>query len=68
MPRGVGGHSPSNIAKHLQGIDYPAGREELIGRARQNNAPREVLDVLQQLPDRQYTNMADLMKGVGEVE
>ncbi len=68
MARGMGGHSPSNIAHHLKGIHYPARRDDIISRARENGAPQEIMDVLQQIPEREYGNMADLMKGVGEVE
>ena len=68
MPRGMGGHSPSNIAHHLKGIHFPVNRQDLVNKARDNNAPQDVIDVLEQMPDRQYTNMAEMMKGVGEAE
>lgn len=68
MTRGVGGKSPSNIAKNLKGIDFPATKGDLVTRARENGAPEEVISVLDQLPDRKYGDMADLMKGVGQVE
>lgn len=68
MARGVGGHSPSNIARFLRGIDFPADRQEILDQARSNGAPGEVLDVLEHIPERDYGNMAELMKGVGEVE
>jgi len=64
----MGGHSPSNIAHHLKGIHFPASRQDLANKARDNNAPQDVIDVLEQMPDRQYTNMAEMMKGVGEAE
>lgn len=68
MARGMGGQSPSNIAHFLKGIDLPASRQDLIDHAEDNNAPDEVLEVLEQMPDQEYTSMADLMQGVGQVE
>jgi len=64
----MGGQSPSNIAHHLKGIEFPADKQELIEYAEDNGAPDEVLEVLQQMPDKEYNSMSDLMHGVGIVE
>lgn len=68
MPRGMGGRSPANIVSFLEGLDFPASKDEIINYAEDNNAPQEIIDVLEQLPDQDYTNMADVMSGVGQVE
>lgn len=68
MARGVGGHSPANIAHYLKNIDFPANKDDLVRQAQDNNADDDVLDVLQQMPERKYGSMADVMKGVGQVE
>ena len=68
MTRGMGGRSPANITHFLDGLDFPATKDELIDHAEDNNAPQEVLDVLEQLPDQEYSSMADVMSGVGQVE
>lgn len=68
MARGMGGASPSNIAHYLKGIDFPATKQDLVSYAEDNNAPDEVLDVLEDMPDQEYTSMADLMQGVAQVE
>ena len=68
MTRGMGGHSPANIAHHLKGIDFPAGRDDLVKHAQKNDADEEILEVIRQMPDQKYGSMADVMKGVGEVE
>lgn len=67
MTRGMGGSSPSNIAHHLKGIDFPAGKEQLLECARNNNADQEVVKTIEQMPDTQYGDMAEVMKGYGEV-
>jgi Protein of unknown function (DUF2795) len=66
MIRGMGGHSPSNVAHYLKGVDFPARKQDLQKHAKKNEAPEEVVDVLEALPDETYNNMADVMKGFGE--
>lgn len=66
MTRGVGGQSPSNIAQYLSGIDFPCQRDDLVRHAKNNNAEEPVIDALENLPDREYTTMADVMEGFGE--
>ncbi|AJE17096.1 MULTISPECIES: DUF2795 domain-containing protein [Stutzerimonas] len=66
MTRGVGGESPANVATYLKGIDYPANKQDLLQHARQNGAEQDVVDVLERMPEQQYGNMADVMKGYGE--
>lgn len=68
MTQGMGGHSPSNILHHLKGVDFPAGKQDLIEQAQKNNAEGDIVDILRQMPDTQYQSMADVLKGVGKVE
>ncbi|MEN6519933.1 MAG: DUF2795 domain-containing protein [Armatimonadota bacterium] len=68
MTRGMGGRSPANIANFLEGIDFPASKDELVNHAEDNNAPQDIIDILEKLPNREYTSMADIMSGVGQVE
>ncbi|WP_181297306.1 DUF2795 domain-containing protein [Pseudomonas sp. Q2-TVG4-2] len=66
MTRGVGGESPANVTTYLKGIDYPAKKDQLVQHAQQNGADSEVIEVLNNMPDQEYGNMADVMKGYGE--
>ncbi|MFW3616010.1 DUF2795 domain-containing protein [Billgrantia antri] len=68
MTRGLGGRSPANITHHLQGVDFPAQREDLVTQAQANGAEDDVLEVIRRLPEQKYESMADVTKGVGEVE
>jgi hypothetical protein len=68
MTRGLGGRSPANITHYLQGMDFPARRDDLVAQAQANAAENEVMEVIRQLPDQEYESMADVTKGVGEVE
>ena len=56
------------IAQSLSGIDFPANKQKLAEYARQNNADQDVLEVINKMPDSEYTSMADVFKGVGEVK
>ncbi len=67
MTRGVGGESPANVQKYLKGVDYPAKKRELVEQAKKNDAPKEVLDVIQQFPDHEFGGPQDVMKAYGEM-
>ncbi|RXA20278.1 DUF2795 domain-containing protein [Methanosarcina sp. MSH10X1] len=43
-------------------MDYPAGKKEIIKKARDNKAPKEVIEILEDIPDREYENAADVSK------
>ena len=60
-----GGGSMANVAHHLQGIDFPAGWQDVLNHARQQRAPKAVMDHLQRLEDRQFSNMAQVMSAIG---
>lgn len=68
MAQNTGGRSPVAIAKALKGVDFPVGKDGLEQQARDNDADQDTLDVLRSVADRQYQNMADVQKAVGEVE
>lgn len=61
--------SPAQIQQSLNGLDYPASKQELIRHA-QNNKDKndEVMDVLNQLPDKDYNSPVDVNKEVGKIE
>ncbi len=70
MARGVGGHGPANIMQHLKGIEFPAGKRDLVEHAREEEGPdtEEVVKTLEKLPDREYNSPADVTHEVSEIE
>ena len=60
--------NPIELQKHLSGIDYPASKEDLVSHAREENAPDEVMDTLQRLPERDYDGPTAVTEAVGELE
>lgn len=70
MTRGVGGHGPANIMKHLKGVDFPASKQEIVSHAKQGDGPdtQDVVSVLSKIDERQYDSPADIMKQIGNEE
>lgn len=60
--------SASAFQKYLGGMDYPAGKNDLISHAKKNNAPDPVIQVLQQFEDKQYQSAADVSQEFGKVK
>ena len=54
--------SPIEVQKSLKNMDYPAKKQDLIEHAKHNNASKEVMEVLESLPEKEYTNAADVSK------
>ncbi|NBE93577.1 DUF2795 domain-containing protein [Nonomuraea sp. KC401] len=46
--------NPIDLQKHLGGVDYPAGKADLIKAARDHNASKEIVEALEAMPDREY--------------
>ena len=57
--------NPANVATYLKGIDYPAKKDDLVQYAKKNGAESEVIDV-NRMPEQEYGNIADVMKGYGD--
>lgn len=60
--------SPINLQKHLKGIHYPISKQDPLRYIEQGEADENIRSVLEQLPDREYKNPADLSKAVGSIE
>jgi hypothetical protein len=61
------GQSPADITHYLKGIDFPCNKNDLISHAKQNGAEQSVINLLQNMPERQYMDMADVMKSYNQV-
>lgn len=69
MTRGVGGHSPASITSHPKGMHFPASKDDLLERARDNGAGQDVLEVLESFPDdEEFETAADVMTAYGEAD
>jgi hypothetical protein len=62
MTRGVGGQSPSNVQSYLAGVGYPATKQDLVKTARQNDAPKDILQILEGLDQDEFGGPQEVMK------
>ncbi|KAF5060485.1 DUF2795 domain-containing protein [Methanoculleus horonobensis] len=59
--------SAADLQVYLKGMDYPAGKQEIVSRARQNNAPDDVISVIEGFSDRTYQSAADVSSEFGKI-
>lgn len=58
----------SGIQYYLEGMEYPAERNRVTQVARNNNAPEEVIRILQKLEDNvEYRNADELDEHLGVI-
>jgi hypothetical protein len=55
----------SDLAKWLSDAHWPAKKGELLRHARQADAPDQVADMVESLPDRRYANIAEVAEALG---
>ena len=60
--------NPVQLQKHLSGVDYPIGKQQLVEHARDNGADDEALATLQRLPDREYDGPNAVSAEVGNLD
>ena len=47
--------NPDDVAQYLEGVDYPASKEEVISTAEGNGAPDDMVRVLEGLSRPEYS-------------
>ena len=56
------GKLPSQVGRYLEGIEFPARKEDLVGRLERNGVPGPVLSQLgKRLPEREYRGPQDVL-------
>ena len=60
--------SAAELQECLKGTDYPADRSELIQSAKDNDAPRNVMDFLERIPNKEYETPVEVSKELGNKE
>ena len=65
---GHGNISAAEIERYIRGVDFPADKENLVQQARENNAPNEVVDLMNDFPERKYESAADVARGISEAK
>ena len=54
------------IEKALKGMNYPASKQDLVQKAKQNNASQDVIQTIQNLPQDQFNSPTDVQKAWGQ--
>ena len=66
MAYGVAEDPGLSISTHLDSVDYPVWREQLVRAAEDNGASTDVINVLKSLPRSQYESREAVMRDLAE--
>jgi hypothetical protein len=55
-----------SIPTHLDAVDYPVWREQLVKAAADNGAPIDLINVFKSLPRTRYESKEDVMRDLAE--
>ncbi|NCO65429.1 DUF2795 domain-containing protein [Candidatus Aquicultor secundus] len=58
--------SAAKITHFLEGMSFPANKQQIIDYAGDNNAPQDVLDMLHNMPEGTYYSLAGIWEAVGK--
>jgi hypothetical protein len=45
---------PIEVQKYLSGMDYPTTKDQIVEHAREHDAPQEVMEALEKMPEQEY--------------
>jgi hypothetical protein len=69
MTQGLAGHSSVNVRRHLEGMHFPAFKDDLLLRARDNGAGQDMLEVLESFPEgKEFETLADVVRACGQAD
>lgn len=51
----------------LLDLEFPAGKDEAIKKAKEANAPKSVMEVLKRVKDQEYPSVGSLIEQIGEL-
>jgi hypothetical protein len=69
MTQGPAGYQSVNVTHHLQGMHFPASKDDLLLRARDNGAGQDTLEVLESFPEgKEFGTLADVVRAYGEAD
>ena len=56
---------PAQVGRYLKGVEFPARKEELLGRLERNGVPRALVGQLRKrLPEGEYRDPQDVLKAL----
>lgn len=60
--------NPGAVERYLKGIDFPARKDDLLEQAHRNDAPGDVLKMIEMLDDKEYQSAVDITVGIGKYD
>jgi hypothetical protein len=66
MAYGVAEDPALSIPTHLDAVDYPVWREQLVKAAADNGAPLDLINVFKSLPRTRYESREEVMRDLAE--
>lgn len=61
--------SPAEVQKSLHGVDYPASKQDLLDHVKKSGGDNKgVIQIINNLPDKNYNSPVDVSKAVGQME
>jgi hypothetical protein len=58
--------NPVEVQSYLGGVSYPMSKDDLVEVAKDQGATEPIMEVLEQLPDKEYNSPADVTHEVNE--
>jgi hypothetical protein len=52
--------SSAELAMYIEGVDFPASKQDIIDTAKSNSAPENVMSMMNRLPDRTYNRPTEI--------
>lgn len=56
----------ATVEKSIKGINFPASKQDLIQQAKSNNADKQVIQEIENLPKDQFSSPIDISKAFGQ--
>ena len=60
--------SPAQVEKSIKGIKFPASKQDLIQQAEFNDANQDVLNILNNVPDKQFNSPIEISIAIGKMK
>ncbi len=60
--------SPAKVEKYIKGIKFPASKQQLLKQAESNNADEDVLNILENVPDKGFNSPIDISIAIGKMK
>ena len=58
--------NPIEVQKHLKGMEYPASKEAVVERARENGADDALIQAIENIDWKEFRGPDDVMEALGQ--